>query len=47
MVQDSAIGQYLSDNPDCAYKYRDSMFTILGKALLAKCLSVLVGWPHE
>ena len=37
---DSAIGQHLLDNPDCAKLYNDDMFRIIGRARLPFHLAV-------
>ena len=38
---DSAIGQHLLDNPDCAKLYNDDMFRIIGRARSSFHLAVL------
>ena len=40
-TSDSAIGQHLLDNPDCAKLYNDDMFRIIGKARSSFHLAVL------
>ena len=40
-TSDSAIGQHLLDNPDCAKLYNDDMFRIIGIARLSFHLAVL------
>ena len=38
---DSAIGQHLLDNPDCAKLYNDDMFQIIGRARSSFHLAIL------
>ena len=40
-TSDSAIGQHLLDNPDCAKLYNDDMFRIIGRARSSFHLAVL------
>ena len=40
-TSDSAIGQHLLDNPDCAKLYNDDMFRIIGRAQSSFNLAVL------
>ena len=40
-TSDSAIGQHLLDNPDCAKIYKDDMFQIIGSARSSFHLAVL------
>ena len=40
-TSDSAIGQHLLDNPDCAKLYNDDMFRIIGRARSSFHLTVL------
>ena len=50
-TSDSAIGQHLLDNPDCAKLYNDDMFRIIGRARssfnLAVLESIYIPWVPE